>query len=131
MARIEDGYYFMFEIGWFIDLLIPTIVQVKDGTIFLVGSKATECRELKPCCMPCGGATEVKQLLPDDPAVKAFKTLDSLVQVRNPENLAGELEKVLNNTELRDRYLSTGSRVQREATIERIQNDYHVLRNAG
>ncbi len=127
MARIEDGYYFMFEIGWFIDLIIPTIVRVQESTIFVVGSKAAECKNLKPCCIPCGGATEVKQLSPDDPSVKAFKTVDSLVPVQNPNNLAAELEKVLADTELRDTYLNTRSRMQREATIERIQNDYQVL----
>ena len=127
MTRTADGYYFMFEIGWFIDLLIPTMVRVKNGTIFLVGSTAAACKNLKPCCMPCGGATEVKQLNPDDPAVKAFKTVDSLIPVQNPANLEAELEKVLSDPELRTKYLHARARMQREATPERVQNDYEVL----
>ena len=39
MDKIADGYYYMFEIGWFVDLLIPTLVKVKDGNLYLVGSK--------------------------------------------------------------------------------------------
>jgi hypothetical protein len=125
--RIADGYYFMFEIGWFIDLLIPTIVRVKEGDIYLLGSKPCDAKNVKPCCMPCGGAEEVKKLSPDDASVKAFKTIDSLVSVNNPDNLSGELEKSLENTEIRAKYLNTKARMQREATAERIINDYQVL----
>ena len=46
ITEIKDGYYFMFEIGWFIDLLIPTLVRVKEGVIFLVSSKPVRPREL-------------------------------------------------------------------------------------
>ncbi len=49
MTEIKDGYYFMFEIGWFIDLLIPTLVRVKDGEICLVGSKPCDTKGIKPC----------------------------------------------------------------------------------
>ena len=127
MEKIRDGYYFMFEIGWFIDLLIPTIVRVKDGDIHLVGSKPCEAKNLKPCCIPCGGAAEVKKLSTDDAAVKAFKTIDSLVPVNDIDNLADELKRSLENREIHDKYLNTKARMQREATAERIINDYQVL----
>ena len=127
MEKIRNGFYFMFEIGWFVDLLIPTIVRVKDGDIHLVGSKQCEAKNIKPCCIPCGGAAEVKKLSPDDAAVKAFKTIDSLVPVNDLDNLAGELEKSLGNREIHDKYLNTKARMQREATTERITSDYKVL----
>jgi len=127
MDTIRDGYYFMFEIGWFIDLLIPTIVRVKDNDIYLVGSKPCEAKNLKPCCIPSGGAAEVKKLSTDDAAVKAFKTIDSLVPVNDLDNLADELKKSLENREIHDKYLNTKARMQREATVERIINDYQIL----
>ena len=127
MDTIRDGYYFMFEIGWFIDLLIPTIVRVKDGDIYLIGSKPCEVKNLKPCCIPPGGAAEVKKLSADDAAVKAFKTIDSLVPINDLDNLADELKKGLENREIHDKYLNTKARMQREATAERIINDYQVL----
>ena len=127
MATVADGYYFMFEIGWFMDLLIPTIVRIKDGNFYLVGSKQSECKDIKPCCIPAGGAQECKQLSPDDPAIKAFKSTDSLLPVDDLDDLERALEKSLENQEMRDRYLNSPAKKKREAIIERILNDYQVL----
>lgn len=127
MATVADGYYFMFEIGWFMDLLIPTIVRIKDGNFYLVGSKQSECKDIKPCCIPAGGAQECKKLSPDDPAIKAFKSTDSLLPVVDLDDLERELEKSLENQEMRDKYLNSPAKRQREAVIERIVNDYQVL----
>ena len=127
MPDLNDGYYFMFEIGWFLDLLIPTLVRVKEGSLYLVGSKPCNIKDLKPCCIPCGGSEECKKFSFDDPSIKAFKCLESLTAIQNPENLEGELQKSLANSELRDRYFNTKGKVQKEATIERIVNDYKVL----
>lgn len=127
MATAADGYYFMFEIGWFMDLLIPTIVRIKDGNFYLVGSKQSECKDIKPCCIPAGGAQECKKLSPDDPAIKAFKSSDSLLPVDDLDDLERELEKCLENQEMRDKYLNSPAKRQREAIIERIVNDYQVL----
>ena len=127
MATVADGYYFMFEIGWFIDLLIPTIVRIKDGNFYLVGSKQSECKDIKPCCIPAGGAQECKQFSPDDPAIKAFKSTDSLLPVDDLDDLERALEKSLENQEMRDRYLNSPAKKKREAIIERIVNDYQVL----
>jgi hypothetical protein len=127
MEKIGDGYYFMFEIGWFMDLLIPTIVKVRDNSIYFIGSKPCEDKNLKPCCMPCGDAEEIIKLLPDDPSAKAFKTHDSLVPINDAENLAGELKVCLDNKKLREKYLNTKAKAGREASIERIMSDYKVL----
>ena len=127
MATVTDGYYFMFEIGWFMDLLIPTIVRIKDGNFYLVGSKQSECKDIKPCCIPAGGAQECKKLSPDDPAIKAFKSADSLLPVDDLDDLESALEKSLENQEMRDKYLNSPAKRQREAIIERIVNDYQVL----
>jgi len=127
MDKISDGYYFMFEIGWFVDLLIPSIVRIKDGSLYLVGSKPSEAKDIKPCCIPAGGVQECKELSLDDPALKAFKSIDSLVAVDNPEDLEGELERGLENKEVRDKYLNSKAKRQREAIIERIMSDYQVL----
>ena len=127
MATVADGYYFMFEIGWFMDLLIPTIVRIKDGNFYLVGSKQSECKDIKPCCIPAGGAQECKKLSPDDPAIKAFKSTDSLLPVDNLDDLERALEKSLENQEMRDRYLNSPAKRKREAIIERVVNDYQVL----
>jgi hypothetical protein len=127
MATVADGYYFMFEIGWFMDLLIPTIVRIKDGNFYLVGSKQSECKDIKPCCIPAGGAQECKKLSPDDPAIKAFKSADSLLPVDDLDDLESALEKSLENHEMRDRYLNSPAKKKREAIIERIVNDYQVL----
>ena len=127
MATVADGYYFMFEIGWFMDLLIPTIVRIKDGNFYLVGSKQSECKDIKPCCIPAGGAQECKKLSPDDPAIKAFKSTDSLLPVDDLDDLESELEKSLENQEMRDRYLNSPAKRKREAIIERVVNDYQVL----
>ena len=127
MSEINDGFYFMFEIGWFLDLLIPTLVRVKDGSLYLVGSKSCEIKDLKPCCIPCGGEEECKKLSFDDPSIKAFKCLESLAVIKNLEDLEGELQKSLANSELRDRYCNTKIKVQKETTIARIMNDYQVL----
>jgi len=127
MDKVTNGYYFMFEIGWFMDLLIPTIVRIKEGNIYLVGSKPSEAKDIKPCCIPAGGAQECKKLPFDDPALKAFKSIDSLVAIHNPENLEGELTVALENKAIRDKYLNSKAKKQREAILERIINDYQVL----
>ena len=127
MDRPSDSYYFMFEIGWFLDLLIPTLVLVKDGSLYLVGSKACNVKDLKPCYIPCGGAEETKKLSFVDPSLRAFKSLESLVAIEDTRNLEMELQKSLENKEIRDRYFNTKGKVQKEATIERIVNDYKVL----
>ncbi len=95
MAEIKDGYYFMFEIGWFIDLLIPTLVRVKDDIICLVGSKPCDTKGIKPCCLPCGDELEVKKLSMDDPVIKGFKCIYSLILIDDYNNLNVELEKNL------------------------------------
>jgi len=127
MDRPSDAYYFMFEIGWFLDLLIPTLVRVKDGSIYLVGSKPCNIKDLKPCCIPCGGSEECKKYSFDNPSIKAFKCLESLTAIQNPDNLEDELQKNLANSELRDRYFNTKGKAQKEATAERVMNDYRVL----
>lgn len=127
MDHPADGYYFMFEIGWFLDLLIPTLVRVKDGSLYLVGSKSCEIKDLKPCCVPCGGAEECKKLSLDDPSLKAFKSLASLVAVDNTEDLESGLNRSLSNQDIRARYFNTKGKIQKEATLERIKNDYQVL----
>ena len=127
MDRPSDAYYFMFEIGWFLDLLIPTLVRVKDGSLYLVGSKPCNVKDLKPCCIPCGGAEESKKFSFDDPSIKSFRCLESLTAIQNPEDLEGELQKGLAKSEIRDRYFNTRGKVQKEATIERIVSDYKVL----
>ena len=127
MGRVSDGYYFMFEIGWFLDLLIPTIVRIKDDNLYLVGSKPYEAKDIKPCCIPAGGVKECKKLSLDDPSFKAFKSIDSLVAINDLENLEGELTKNLKNKEVREKYLNSTAKKQREAMIERITNDYQVL----
>ena len=127
MAEIKDGYYFMFEIGWLIDLLIPTLVRVKDGVILLVSSKPCDTKGIKPCCMPSGGELEVKKLFPDDSVIKAFKSTDSMMQVSDCNNLEAELESKLANKEVRDKYYNTKAKLSRETLIDRVQNDYRVL----
>jgi len=127
MNRPSDAYYFMFEIGWFLDLLIPTLVRVKDGSLYLVGSKPCSAKDLKPCCIPCGGAEESKKLSLDDPSLKAFRSLDSLIPVNVTDDLEEQLQKALENKEIHELYLNTKGKRQREATIERVMNDYQVL----
>ncbi len=124
---MKDAYYFMFEIGWFLDLLIPTLVRVKEGSLYLVGSKPCNIKDLKPCCIPCGGAEECKKLPLDDPSFKAFKCLDSLVAIRNINNLEAELQKSLDNKEIRGRFFNTKGKLQKETIIDRVQSDYKVL----
>ncbi len=127
MDKIADGYYFMFEIGWFLDLLIPTIVRVKDGSLYLIGSKPCDAKGLKPCCIPAGGVTECKKYSFDDPAIKAFKNIDSLVVINDRDDLEGELGKSLENEEVKEKYLNSKAKKQRKAIIERVVNDYKVL----
>jgi hypothetical protein len=127
MDKPVDGFYFMFEIGWFLDLLIPTLVRVKDGSLYLVGSKPCEIKDLKPCCIPCGGAEECKKFSLDDPSFKAFKSLASLVAVENTEDLESGLNSSLSNQDIRERYFNTKGKLQKEATLERIKSDYLVL----
>jgi hypothetical protein len=127
MDKITDGYYFMFEIGWFIDLLIPTLVRVMDGTLYLIGSKPCDCKDLKPCCIPVGGEAECKKLSFDDPSLKAFKSTDSLVAINDLDDLEGALEKNLANKDIQDRFFNSPAKKQREAMIERLMNDYQVL----
>jgi hypothetical protein len=127
MPEISDGYYFMFEIGWFLDLLIPTLVRVKDGSLYLVGSKHCEIKDLKPCCIPCGGAEECKKLSFDDAALKAFKSADSLRPVHSADNMAEELQRALDDKDIRARYFNTKGKQMKETILERIANDYQVL----
>ena len=127
MAKIADGYYFMFEIGWFIDLLIPTIVWIKDDSLFYVGSKSYDYNGMKPCCIPAGGEAECKKLSLHDPSLTAFKSMDSLMAINDISDLEGELEKNLKDQNVRNRYLNSSAKKQREAMIERVMNDYQVL----
>jgi hypothetical protein len=127
MDKVADGYYFMFEIGWFLDLLIPSIVRVKDGSLHLIASKPHKAKDLKPCCIPAGGVKECKKLPLDDPSLKAFKSIDSLVAVQNLEDLEGELERCLKDEGNREKYLNSTAKKQREAVIERVESDYQVL----
>jgi len=127
MDSPADGYYLMFEIGWFLDLLIPTLVRVKDGSLYLVGSKPCEIKDLKPCCIPCGGAEESKKLSLDDAALKAFRSSDSLRPIHKTDALSEELERNLDDKEIRSRYFNTTGKLRKEATLERITNDYQVL----
>ena len=127
MEKSEDGYYFMFEIGWFIDLLIPTLVRVMDGNLYLIGSKPCDCKDLKPCCIPAGGEAECKKLSLDDPSLKAFKSADSLVAINTLNDLEGALEKSLANQDIQGRYFHSPAKKQRETMIERIMNDYQIL----
>lgn len=130
MGRIQDGYYLMFEIGWFLDLLIPTLARVKDGSLYLVGSKPCNMKDLKPCCIPAGGAEECKKLSLDDPTLKAFKSIDSLVPVEDSSKLEEKLLESLEDKQLRDTYLNSKAKAQREATAERLRNDYKILSTA-
>jgi len=124
---MNDGYYFMFEIGWFMDLLIPTLVRIHDGALYLVGSKACQEKNLKPCCMPCGGAEEIKKYAFHDALIKAFKIADSLIPAINTDDLEGELERNLDSKLVQEMYFNTRAKKLREATGERIINDYKVL----
>lgn len=127
MDKIREGYYFMFEIGWFLDLLIPTLVRAKDGNLFFIGSKPHEAKDLKPCCIPAGGVKECKKLSLDDPALKAFKSIDSLMEINDLKDLEGELKKGIENKEMRDRYLNSKAKKRRAAVIERVMSDYQAL----
>lgn len=127
MDKIADGYYFMFEIGWFVDLLIPTLVKVADGNLYLVGSKPCDCKDLKPCCIPAGGEAECKKLSLDDPSLKAFKSIDSLVAINNLDDLEGELDKSIADQTIQENYFNSPAKKQREAMIERVMNDYQIL----
>ena len=127
MDKIADGYYFMFEIGWFLDLLIPTIVRIKDDSLYFVGSKPCDVKGLRPCCIPAGGEAECKKFLFDDPSLKAFKSIDSLIGINNLDDLKGELEKSLENEEMKEKYLNSKVKRKRKAIIERVVNDYRVL----
>jgi hypothetical protein len=127
MDKIANGYYFMFEIGWFVDLLIPTLVKVADGKLYLVGSKPCDCKNLKPCCIPAGGEAECKQLSLDDPSLRAFKSIDSLVAINNLDDLEGELDKSIADQTIQKNYFNSPAKKQREAMIERVMNDYQAL----
>jgi hypothetical protein len=127
MDKIADGYYFMFEIGWFVDLLIPTLVKIEDENLYLVGSKPCDCKNLKPCCIPAGGEAECKKLSLDDPSLKAFKSIDSLVAINNPDDLEGELDTNLADKSLQEKYFNSPAKKQREAMIDRVMNDYQIL----
>ncbi len=127
MDKIADGYYFMFEIGWFVDLLIPTLVKVSDGNLYLVGSKPCDCKNLKPCCIPAGGEAECKKLSLDDPSLKAFKSIDSLVAINNLDDLEGELDTNLADKTLQEKYFNSPAKKQREAMIDRVMSDYQIL----
>jgi hypothetical protein len=127
MVAIKDGYYFMFEIGWFLDLLIPTLVRIKGDCLYLVGSRQCDAKDIKPCCIPAGGVSERKTLSLDDPSIKAFKNIDSLVFINDLDNLAAQLSRCFENKEINEKYLNTKAKMRREATIERIMSDYQVL----
>lgn len=129
MEKVADGYYFMFEIGWFLDLLIPTLVRVKDGKLYLVGSKPSAQKDLKPCCITAGGATECRELALDDPALRTFKSAESLIPLTDPGAIEQELELNLGRQEIKNRYFSTTAKKQREATVERLLSDLRVLSN--
>jgi hypothetical protein len=127
MGTVADGYYFMFEIGWFLDLLIPTLVRVRGGKLYLVGSKPSAQKDLKPCCIPAGGAAECKELALDDPALRAFRSAESLVLLNDPPTIERELELHLANHSIQEKYFNSKAKKQREATIDRLMNDYRVL----
>lgn len=127
MDKIADGYYFMFEIGWFIDLLIPTIVRVKGDSLYFVGSKPCDVKGLRPCCIPAGGVKECKKFSFDDSTLKAFKSIDSLIAINDLDDLEGELGKSLENEEMKEKYLNSKAKKQRKALIERVVNDYRVI----
>jgi len=131
MDKVGDGYYFMFEIGWFLDLLIPTIVRIKDGNLYFVGSKPHQAKDIKPCCIPAGGVKECKKYSFNDPTLKAFKCVESLIVINDLGDLGGELRRSLENKEVRDKYLNSTAKKQREAMIKRIMNDYRVLSMIG
>ena len=127
MDKVTDGYYFMFEIGWFMDLLIPTLVRVLDGQLYLIGSKPCDCKDLKPCCIPAGGEAECKKLSLDDPSLKAFKSTNSLVSINDLNDLECALENSLANEEIQGTFFNSPAKKQREAMIERVMNDYEIL----
>lgn len=127
MGLIADGYYFMFEIGWFLDLLIPTLVRVRNGRLYLVGSKPSASKDLKPCCVPAGGAAECRELALDDPSLKAFRSMESLVPLKDPGSIARELELHLDNPSIQEKYFNSKAKRQREATVTRLTSDYEVL----
>jgi len=127
MGTIGDGYYFMFEIGWFIDLLIPTLVRVRGGRLYLVGSKPSASKDLKPCCVPAGGTAECKALALDDPSLKAFRSTDSLVSLNDPGALERELALHLVREDIQQKFFNSKAKKQREATIARLMSDYEVL----
>ena len=131
MDKVGSGYYFMFEIGWFLDLLIPTIVRIKDGNLYLIGSKPHQDKDIKPCCIPAGGVKECKKYSFNDPTLKAFKCVESLIVINDLGDLGGELRRSLENKEVRDKYLNSTAKKQREAMIKRIMNDYRVLSMIG
>lgn len=127
MGEVRDGYYFMFEIGWFLDLLIPTLVRIKNGALHLVGSKPYNAKDLKPCCIPPGGTQECKKYSLEDPTLKAFKCIDSLIAIHDLKDLEGELSKSLEDGGIRATYLNTPAKKQREAIVERVVNDFYIL----
>jgi len=127
MGAIAEGYYFMFEIGWFIDLLIPTLVRVRGGRLYLVGTKPSASKDLKPCCVPAGGTAECKALALDDPSLKAFRSTDSLVSLNDPGALERELALHLVREDIQQKFFNSKAKKQREATIARLMSDYEVL----
>ena len=131
MDKVGSGYYLMFETGWFLDLLIPTIVRIKDGNLYLIGSKPHQAKDIKPCCIPAGGVKECKKYSFNDPTLKAFKCVESLIVINDLGDLGGELRRSLENKEVRDKYLNSTAKKQREAMIKRIMNDYRVLSMIG
>jgi hypothetical protein len=127
MKTVADGYYFMFEIGWFLDLLIPTLVRIRGGKLYLVGCKSSAQKDLKPCCIPAGGAAECRELALDDPALRAFKSIESLIPLKEPGAIERELELHLENPSIQESYFNSKAKKGREATVERLMNDYRVL----
>lgn len=127
MDKTADGYYLMFETGWFMDLMIPTTVRVKDGRIYFVGSKPCENKDLRPCCMPCGGAEEIKVLTPEDPSVKGFGMIDSFVPLGKSLHIETDVEKLLDSDDIKKRYFNTKGKKERRATLKRLKNDFQIL----
>jgi hypothetical protein len=117
----------MFETGWFMDLLIPTNVRIKNGKIFFVGCKATDNKNCKPYCMPCGGVEAVQKLSHDDATVKAFGMLESLVPLNDSMNVKQELDKHLGNNKIKEKYFNTRGKKQHRATLTRVTTDLQTL----
>ena len=63
----------------------------------------------------------------DDPVIKGFKCIYSLIPIDDCNNLNVELEKNLSKNEIRDKYFNSAAKMSRETLVNRVQNDYNVL----